>query len=74
MAHENISFLSDNFDVHSESITIFRRPNGQPGYALVDAAKDKDALHIVKWMTDERLFGWPVDMRMAHELSKGKLS
>ncbi|KAB2570060.1 hypothetical protein DBV05_g11273 [Lasiodiplodia theobromae] len=53
-----------------ESITIFRRPNGQPGYALVDAAKDKDALHIVKWMTDERLFGWPVDMRMAHELSK----
>ncbi|KAL1636142.1 hypothetical protein SLS58_009910 [Diplodia intermedia] len=53
-----------------ETITVFRRPNGQPGYALVDVSTPKDASHIVKWMTDERLFGWPIDMRMAHNLSQ----
>ncbi|KAL1614001.1 hypothetical protein SLS54_010071 [Diplodia seriata] len=53
-----------------ETITVFRRPNGQPGYALVDVSTSKDASHIVKWMTDERLFGWPIDMRMAHNLSQ----
>ncbi|OJD32434.1 nudix hydrolase [Diplodia corticola] len=53
-----------------ESITIFHRPKGQPGYALVDVFMRMDASHIVKWMTDERLFGWPINVRMAHDLNK----
>lgn len=53
-----------------ETIAIFRRPDGRPGYAFVDFADTKDALHIVKWMDNEHLFGWPINLRMARDLSK----
>lgn len=60
--------------LYSEHIAIFHRSDGRPGYALVDFADPKDAKHVVTWMSNEKLFGWPVNLRLARELNKGKLS
>ncbi|GME65076.1 Nudix hydrolase [Neofusicoccum parvum] len=53
-----------------EHIAIFHRSDGRPGYALVDFADPKDAKHVVTWMSNEKLFGWPVNLRLARELNK----